>query len=134
MINIMSAKGFQLSVLVACAAVASGGCAIDMIGGLSGPQVKGSGRPAQETRNVDGFTKVREDGFANVDIQVGPATSVKVSGDDNIVPLVRTRVEKGELIISNKKNFHQKVKLLVSITVPNLTAVSLDGAGNITVR
>jgi hypothetical protein len=87
-----------------------------------------------ETRKVDDFTKIREDGFANVVVQVGPETSVKITGDDNIVPLVKTRVEKGELIIANKKSFRQKTKLLVSITLPTLTSVALDGAGNITVH
>jgi len=130
----MSAKGLQYSVLLACAAVASGGCsALDVLGSLDN-QLKGSGRPASEARKVGDFDKIRDDGAANLKILVGLPTGVKVEGDDNIVPFVKTSVENGELIIKTKKNFRSKVKLLVTITTPTLNTLQLDGAGNISVN
>ncbi len=129
----MNAKVVPYSVLLACAALASGGCT-DLVLGSIGNQIKGSGRAAHESRSVGDFHKVRDDGAANLLIQVGPAASIRVEGDDNIVPLVRTRVENGELVVETKKNFRPKNRLLVTITAPNLDAVHLDGAANVTVQ
>ena len=121
------------SVLLACAALASGGCSDISWGGI-GNQVKGSGRSAHESRDVSDFHKVRDDGSANVLVKVGEPASIHIEGDDNIVPLVKTRVENGELVIETKKNFHSKSRLLVTVTAPTLDAVHLDGAANVTVQ
>lgn len=129
----MNAKVVPYSVLLACAAIASGGCADVVLGGI-GNQIKGSGRAAHESRTVSDFHKVRDDGAANVLIKVGSPISIRIEGDDNIVPLVKTRVENGELVIETKKNFHAKNRLLVTVTAPTLDAVHLDGAANVTVQ
>jgi len=129
----MDAKFVPTSVLVAYAVVTTG-CG-PLMQGLNGNQVKGSGVLATEKRLVKGdFTRIREDGAANVFVRVGPAASVKVEGDDNIVPLVKTTVEDDTLVIKTKKQVRQKKKLLVTVTIPSLKEVQLDGAGNITVK
>ncbi len=97
-------------------------------------QVSGSGRPANEMRNLDSFSKISDNGSANVFVKVGPSTSVKVEGDDNIVPLVKTRVEDDRLIIETKKSLKPKTKLLVTVTMPHVSSVELNGAANITVH
>lgn len=127
----MGAKAIQFSVLLACA-VASGGCTEIM--SHVGNQVQGSGRPAAENRTVESFHKISEDGAANVLVTIGPSTSVKVEGDDNIVPLVRTKVKDDELLIETKKNFRTDKKLLVTVTVPSLTSIELNGAASIKVH
>lgn len=116
----------------ACA-LSTTGCVPLMI--MEAHAVRGSGVFAQETRQVKGdFTRVQEDGAANVSIVVGQPTSVKIEGDDNIVPLVKTEVDGDTLRIGMKKkcNLHPNKKLVVTITMPSLNGVQLDGAGNIT--
>ena len=124
------AKSF---IALACA-MSTTGC-IPMIWAASSHGVHGSGRPAQETRRVVGdFSKVNEDGAVNVAIRVGDKTSVTVEGDDNIVPLVKTSVQDNTLYIETKKSIRPKQKLLVTITMPRLDEIQLDGAGNVTAK
>ena len=130
---IMSAKFGTSSVVFACAIAASGCSPLALVSGLQ--QIRGSGVSHEEMRSVSGdFRKITEDGAANLFVTVGPSTTVKVEGDDNIVPLVETKVVKGTLVIKTKHNFRPKKKLLVTVTVPELNEVQLDGAGNVTVR
>jgi hypothetical protein len=97
--------------------------------------VKGSGVARSENRETKSdFTGVRDEGAANVYIKVGSARSVKVEGDDNIVPLVTTKVSDGVLIIKTRKSFKPKKKLLVTVTMPSLENVQLDGSANITAQ
>jgi len=97
-------------------------------------QVEGSGKVTSETRSVPDFKKIQDDGSVNVYVKVGPATSIKIEGDDNLLPLIKTKVKDGTLIISNKKSLHSNKKLLVTVTAPFIEAIDLDGAGNVTVH
>ena len=125
----MSRNFVAPSLFVACAFV-SNGC---MFSGLV-QGVRGSGRGAVETRRIStDFTKISEDIPANVEVQVGGATSIKIEGDDNILPLVKTTIEDGTLFIGSRKPIRENRKLVVTITLPALEAVSLNGAGNMNV-
>lgn len=119
----------QKASLLAPALLGLAGC---QIYGDLGHSVEGSGKSTQETRTINGdFKHVAEEGAAIVDITVGPPQSVKIEGDDNIVPLVKTRVEGGTLIISMKESVKTVEKLRVTISMPALEGVQLDGAGSI---
>ena len=99
-----------------------------------GPGVKGSGKQATEHRKVDSFSKISSKGAYDVDVQVGDATSVTISGDDNLVKLVETKVEDGALFINTKENVRPSKKgLKISITTPKLEAFNLKGAGDVTI-
>ncbi len=116
-------------VLVA-AAVGLSGCKIAHMFEDQGPQIQGSGKVKSETRKVGNFTHVVSGGSANCRITVGPAASVEVKADDNILPLVETKVEKGALIVETKGSYSTKSGITVTITVPNLESYKCRGAGN----
>ena len=58
-----------------------------------------------ESRQVSGFTEIDMRTFARITLTQGTSESLTIEGSDNIVPLIRTTVSSGTLIIENTKNF-----------------------------
>lgn len=122
-------KAFGLSLIGLLAA----GCAT--IGNVfDGPQVQGSGKVKSESRKVSGFTKIASIGSADCEVRVGPAVSVKVTADDNILPLIKTEVKNGKLEISSKGSFSTKSGIKVAVTVPNLEGFEIVGSGDASIQ
>lgn len=114
---------------LAAAAVALGGCNVAHMF-EHGPQVQGSGKLKGEDRKVGNFTSIVSAGSANCEVTVGSGPAVRVSADDNILPLVKTYVEKDTLIIECKGSFSTQHPIRVTISVPNLEAFATRGAGD----
>lgn len=108
------------------------GCMIDKVVG-HGPQVKGSGTVKTETRKVAAFTKVGSAGSFDVDVKIGKTQSLTLSGEDNILPLIRTEVKNGELVIDTKDSYRSSKPVKVTIVVPSLSALSIAGSGDSTI-
>ena len=124
----MATRSRALVVVLAAATLA--GC-----GSGGNGRIEGSGAAMTETRSVGAFTRVELAGGATVHVHPGSPQAVTVSGDDNIVPLVTTRVENGTLVVDQEKNrdFATREPLVVDIRAPGLTASVLSGAGSMTV-
>jgi len=95
--------------------------------------VQGSGTAAIEHRAVAPFTSIDLAGANNVTVAVGGERRVTVRADDNLMKLVTTRVEDGQLVIGNHDSFRTKTPMSVEVTIPSLDAVALSGSGNIAV-
>jgi carbon monoxide dehydrogenase subunit G len=107
--------------------------------------VSGSGMPKTEARQPGAFDRVRSEGAADVIVTVGAAaagtddveaappagtmTTVTVSADDNIVPLIETEVRGGELVISSRTPYRPKSPVKVTVTTPLLEELRLNGSG-----
>jgi len=94
----------------------------------------GSGAFAGETRSVEGFDAIDVSSSVDVQVAVGPSFGVIVEGDDNIVPLIRTRVQGNTLEIDSEfgKSFSPSQPLTVLVTMPDLQGVGVSGSGNVT--
>lgn len=88
---------------------------------------------AQQVRNVAPFSSVANAGALDVRIEVGKAQSVTVSGDDALVDDVLTEVVGAQLKVRTRRDsveiggHHDSVR--VTITMPQLTAFAMAGAG-----
>ena len=92
----------------------------------------GSGIERTETRMPGKFTKIEASGSTILDVTAGhSATLVVVSGDDNIVPLVRTTVVGDVLKIKTEGRHSTKLPLVVKVTMPKLVAIAASGASKI---
>jgi hypothetical protein len=102
-------------------------CLLPLI--LSGcmAQVRGSGVPKTEKRDVADFTEVEVSGAVQLDLTVGPATSLEVTADDNIVPHVVTDVKGGRLKVYVDASTSTSLGVKVKATAPALNA--FDGSG-----
>lgn len=94
----------------------------------------GSGKPKTESRQVAAFSKVQLGGSLHADITSGAEQLVEISGDDNIVPLITTEVNDGQLRISPKKRIAPKLELAARIATPTLTALSASGTAEVKLR
>ena len=86
-----------------------------------------------ESRKVSEFHAVELAGALTVDIAVGTATTVEVTGEADLLPKVSTTVKNGVLVIETEKHMKDKNHLKVAITVAQLDGVTLSGAGQITI-
>ena len=101
------------------------------IGNCNPNAIHGSGNAKTESRAVASFSKIDLAGSPDVEVAVGPGTSVAVTADDNILPIIETTVDGETLKIDSKHSYSTRLGVKVSITVPALHGVSISGSGNI---
>ncbi|MDO9112696.1 MAG: head GIN domain-containing protein [Polaromonas sp.] len=107
--------------------------------------VRGSGTAATETRTLPEFQAIALNGGMDLVVRQGPVQSVQVLADDNLLPMLETVVESGSkgatLQVRWKRDsggwfggsnsVQTRTKVLVTVVVPKLTALSTAGAGDI---
>jgi hypothetical protein len=96
-----------------------------------GDRVSGSGNSATERRDVSGFNEVEVSGVFQVEIVAGKDFSVEVQADDNILPLVQTKVNGDTLQIELEQSVKPKSEMILRISAPNIERVQSSGAANI---
>jgi len=97
--------------------------------------VTGSGNIKEENRNVGDFSEVGIEQGLTATISVGAKTSVTVSADDNLLPLVRTEVKNGRLIVGlTDRHVTSSNGIRVNIITPELKAVGGSGGSSLTVE
>lgn len=103
--------------------------------GDGGEIIEGSGNIITEDRELSGFTAVSLDGIGRLEIDQTGSDSISITGDDNILPHITTRVRSGTLIISVEENktFTNVPDLVYQVTVASLERLELNGAGEIEV-
>jgi hypothetical protein len=130
-----SARRRALASLAALAPLAFAG-AIGLASALPAVAADSSRTPEKsESRDVGNFSKIDTSGAFELEINAGrPAVRVTVSGDDDIVPEVRTRVKGDVLSISlEKTHYYMSHRIVIRIDVPKLTSISASGANKISV-
>ena len=97
--------------------------------------VKGSGTRVEESRDVGSFHAVELSVPAEVRVEIGDASSVSLSGDDNLLPLVKTEIRSGKLVITDPRgtNLRFRKKLDVHIVTPELSRFEVEGSGDVEV-
>ena len=95
--------------------------------------VRGSGKVVEEERPVtDRFDSVSSTGAVDVEVRAGStANGLKVQADDNIISLVKTRIEDGVLHVETEGSYNTEnaPKVLVELDHA-LASVSLTGSGD----
>ena len=96
-------------------------------------QTKGSGVVREETRKVANFSRLLLALPATVTLSQGPSESLTITTDDNLLPLMNTRVENDELIVEGDKSrgFSTKREINIRLTVKSLNAITIKGSGDV---
>ena len=99
-----------------------------------GSATVGSGAVALETRVAAGFQEVAVGGLMQVILRQSGREGVEVSADNNLLPLIETRVSNGTLHIELKRsaNYTSRNPVLVTVDFIALKALSLGGSATIT--
>ncbi len=95
--------------------------------------VRGSGVFLAESRSVPGFSGIAVSGGVELMVRRGDA-SLRIEGDDNIVPLYKTEVVNDVLRIEQKPNvsLSHSQKLKVYVTTPALKQLTASGGVTVT--
>ncbi len=106
--------------------------ALSLSFGCYGDVVRGSGRPAREAREVPPFEGVEVGGGIHVTVTTGPRKAVEIEADDNVLPLVETRVEDGKLKIHFKRhNLWNSGDVNVTVQQPRFSSLDASGGSSI---
>ncbi|MFH0733998.1 MAG: head GIN domain-containing protein [bacterium] len=96
--------------------------------------VKGSGNYNIEKRNIDNFSELELSGAFDVNLIIDDKTSLEIKAEDNLMKYIKTEVHGNSLSISTKKNLNPKRKIVINITTPQLSGVSVSGANDLGVK
>jgi hypothetical protein len=120
-------KVIGVGIALATVGATLAGCEIKSHLSFGYDSVSGIGAAKVEDRKVGAFSHVVVGGGFQADIQVGPAQSVKVEVQENLLKLIKTTVEKGTLKIETTASISSDKPLLVHIKVPKLESLDVSG-------
>jgi hypothetical protein len=130
---------------LACVAALLGGCAIVVTPNDGdfhvysafdgkGDTVEGNGTSARDTRAVAGLHGLEVGGGIVVDVRVGPAPSLVVEADSNLLPLIRTEAAGDALRVSTDRPLRSRNPIHITYTTPSLTDLRTNGSGRVTIN
>jgi Putative auto-transporter adhesin, head GIN domain len=96
-----------------------------------GPSLRGSGVAKTESRQAASFSEIEVGSAIRLDVNAGHPTSLSVTADDNILPLVRTEVVGDRLKIYVDAPYSSGVGVEVNASTPELNALLGTGASTI---
>lgn len=96
-------------------------------------RIRGSGKVVELARSVGAFSRVRVDG--PIDVRIAMSTvdaAVRVRADDNVEPLITTRVDGDTLVVGLKEGaaFMVKEPVRVLVDARQLQSLQLRGSGD----
>jgi hypothetical protein len=128
----MKRKLALLSILVVLFLAA---CSLFQLGAQNQEEkIPGSGKAAIESRQVGDFSSVSVSGNGTLYIEQGSAPSLTITADDNLLPLLESRINGGKLILGPKEGtlLEEKVPIEYRVTLQDLKG--LEGNGNIAIQ
>ncbi|MBB6504776.1 hypothetical protein F4693_001753 [Sphingomonas endophytica] len=101
---------------------------------IDGQEVPAQGAGATRTYDVRDFSTVKLAGSDDVDVRVGGSFSVRAEGDPQVLDRITVTRDGDRLTISRRRSSSwQRGKARVFVTLPRLTAASLDGSGDLAI-
>lgn len=95
--------------------------------------IKGNGVFKTETREAGDYTSLASGGMINVEIAYGTSKTIRLEGEENLLPYIETEVKDNRLTIKIKEGYtfktNQAIKIYVSMTTVN--AIAQSGSGSI---
>ena len=103
---------------------------------MGGAGIPGSGILKEETRQVGEFHAVDVGSALRAIVAIGPKAGLVLSGDDNLLPLVKTEVRDGKLVawVDSPTGIQPNQPLTLTITTPNLDEIDASGAARLSVK
>ena len=105
--------------------------------GCPGPRIVGSGVVITEARDASGFDAIRIRGFGQINLVQGEEEGLVIEGEDNIVEILRTRVEGTQLIIDFEPDLQNATiiptePLIIDVMLIDIDTVEVEGAAEVT--
>jgi hypothetical protein len=122
--------------LSGCAIIVTGNDDVQVRSVFSANAVAGDGRLARDVRDVRAIgnaSAIDVSGPLEVNVRVGPAASLEVEADSNLLPMIRTEVVNGVLRMWIEGSVRSANSLRITCTLASLTAASASGSGRLTI-
>ena len=137
-----TAIAIAVTSLFACATLA--GCAVIVVPddgngnarystSWGGNAVEGNGVAAVERREAGDADGIDINGPLQVEVRVGAAPSLRVEGDSNLLPMLKTDASGGTLRVWVEGSVRASNPLRVIYTTPQLRRISSNGSGRLAV-
>ncbi|MGV3636556.1 MAG: head GIN domain-containing protein [Flavobacteriales bacterium] len=94
--------------------------------------VQGSGSPSRRTVDLPEFDGIVAEGSIDVRVTRAAVQRVDVEAQENLFDLVITEVKDGALHVGTKDCIANSEPITVHISLPTLTAVTVQGSGDLT--
>lgn len=104
------------------------------VAGCFSSSIKGSGNSVTEERKLDYVSRIEIEGNFNVEISSGEVSSLKIEAEDNIIPLVETKVDDEKLTVKMKEKITNLREIRIKISTHDLVELESDGKSNIKVK
>ena len=127
------ADGFASSVNIG-QVIQSGGNNSLTIGANSSDFVSGSGNKKELTQSLRKFDSIQTYVSAELNISQSKDFSIKITGDDNILPLIKFNIEDETLKLYTEKSFSTKNPLVIDLSLGGLRSLLANGSGNISLK
>lgn len=122
------------TVLGGCVIVTSGSEGLQVDTPLYSNAVQGNGIAARDARPVAPVQALEVNGSITVEARIGPVAALVVEADSNLLPLIRTEVRDGTLVIGATQAYRGRTPVRVLYTAPRLAAVRHSGSGRLSVQ
>ena len=96
--------------------------------------VKGSGVSASKTRLVSNFTAIEASGVGKLNVRVGDSESLRITADDNLLPLIKSEVRDGVLLLSSKSAFKSKTEITYEVSATTIKRLENSGTVSIAAK
>jgi hypothetical protein len=98
-----------------------------------GESVNGSGKSKTEERSIGDVTEVATSGGGTIELTRGDKPSIRVSADDNIVPLLEIKNNNGKLTFETKFGYeiNPVTPITYVVTIPQLNKLTVSETGNV---
>jgi hypothetical protein len=93
--------------------------------------VHGSGRVISQDREVSDFNSVSIDGSANLYVTQGSEQSLRIEAEDNLLPIIKSKLEGRKLVIENKRCMRNTRPVNIYVTMQDIHGIDIYGSSKI---
>lgn len=123
-----------IAALSGCAVIVNGNDDVQVRSAFSSNAIVGNGIQAHDVRAAGTVSGLDVSGPLEVNVRVGPATSLAVDADSNLLPLIHSEVSGGELRVWVEGSVRSNNSMRVTYTTPSLNLLRVGGSGRVTVN
>jgi hypothetical protein len=96
--------------------------------------IAGNGKVKAERRQIDRIDSIALDGPVDLAFTCSGSQFVRVTADENILPLITTKVTGTKLHIGSSGDFSTRNDILVEVEMPSLVDLTIHGSGNVEIE
>jgi hypothetical protein len=93
--------------------------------------VDGNGKIKEEAREIQDFHAISVGAGIQAKVSLGEKPSVRVEADENLLPLIRTEIKDGTLVVDVKESISPSKPVKLTVVDTKISAASVSGGARI---